>query len=75
MLFSLKESSVAQRDLKKVQRLARRLEKTRAELRDAMLAANEAGESVRDIASFAGMSSSRVQDWLVEARTVRPTDE
>lgn len=66
---------MAQRDLKKVQRLARRLETTRVELRDAMLAANQAGESVRDIASFAGMSSSRVQDWLVEGRSVRRADE
>lgn len=59
---------MAQRDLRKVQRCAVRLERERRELRDAILAAHESGESVRDIAPYAGVSPSRVHELLVEAR-------
>ena len=59
---------MAQRDLKKVQRAAQRLERVRAELRTAVLAAYESGESVRDIAPYANMSPSRIHDWVREAR-------
>lgn len=59
---------MAQRDLRKVQRLAARLEQDRVALRDAILAAHESGESIRDIAPYAGMSPSRVHELLAEAR-------
>lgn len=59
---------MAQRDLKKVGAAARQLAKARARLRDAIHAANKSGESVRDIAKWAGLSSSRVQELLQEAR-------
>lgn len=59
---------VAQRDLKKVRAAARQLAKARAALRDAIHAANKSGESVRDIAVWADLSSSRVQELLQEAR-------
>lgn len=47
---------------------ARRLEAARIALRDAILAANKSGESVRDIAPWAGVSATRVQELLTEAR-------
>jgi hypothetical protein len=66
---------VAQRDLRRVQRLAGRLEDARVQLRDAILAAHDSGESVRDIAPYAGMSPSRVHELLVEARDAAGADE
>jgi DNA-directed RNA polymerase specialized sigma24 family protein len=66
---------VAQRDLRRVQRLAGRLEEARVALRDAILAAHESGESVRDIAPYAGMSPSRVHELLVEAREAADADD
>jgi DNA-directed RNA polymerase specialized sigma24 family protein len=59
---------VAQRDLKRVKRVADRLEAMRGELRDAILAASRSGESIRDIARFAGLSPSRVHELLREAQ-------
>jgi DNA-directed RNA polymerase specialized sigma24 family protein len=59
---------MAQRDLRRVRRQAEKLERAQAELRDAILQAHRSGESVRDIAPFAGMSPSRVHDLLKEAR-------
>jgi hypothetical protein len=59
---------MAQKDLRRVQRLAGKVQQARAELRDAILAAHRSGESVRDIAPFAGMSPSRVFELLKEAR-------
>jgi hypothetical protein len=57
---------MAQRDLKRVRRQAEKLGRARAELGDAILAAHRSGESVRDIAPYAGMSSSRVFELLKE---------
>jgi hypothetical protein len=61
---------MAQSDLRAVQRAAKRVEKARTALRDAILAASKAGESVRDIAPWAGISPSRVHEMLQEARNL-----
>jgi hypothetical protein len=60
-------SGMAQRDLRRVRSVAKRLEKVRAELRDAILIAKRSGETVRDIAPYAGLSPSRVQELVREA--------
>jgi hypothetical protein len=46
-----------------------------SQLRDAILAAHDSGESVRDIAPYAGMSPSRVHELLVEAREAAGADD
>lgn len=66
---------MAQRDLRRVQRLAGRLEDARVALREAILAAHDSGESIRDIAPYAGMSPSRVHELLVEAREAAADDD
>jgi len=58
---------MAQRDLRRVQTRAQQLEKARQALRDAILQAHASGESVRDIAPYAGLSPSRVYELLKEA--------
>lgn len=59
---------MSQRDLRRVRTRATQLERARAQLRDAILRAHQSGESIRDIAPFAGMSPSRVHELLAEAR-------
>jgi hypothetical protein len=59
---------MAQKDLRRVQRCAERLEQARVDLREAIHAAAKTGESIRDIAPYAGMSRSRVHDLLIEAQ-------
>lgn len=61
-------TGMAQKDLRRVRRAAGRLETARVELREAILAAHKSGESVRDIAPYAGVSASRVYDLLREAQ-------
>jgi len=58
---------LAQKDLRRVRAAARRLEQARAALRDAIRTASLSGESIRDIAPFADLSPSRVQELLKEA--------
>ena len=65
---------VAQSDLRRVQRVRARLEKARAELRDAILQAQRSGESIRDIAAAAEMSPTRVHELLQEARRLERGD-
>jgi hypothetical protein len=60
--------NMAQRHLKEVHKATRRVEAARVALRDAVHAANTSGESVRDIALWADLSPSRVQQLLKEAR-------
>jgi hypothetical protein len=60
--------NMAQRDLRRVATRAAQLEKARVELRDAIRQAHESGESVRDIAPYAGLSPSRVFELLREAQ-------
>jgi len=59
---------VAQRELRRVRAAADRLERSRGLLRDAILAAHKSGESVRDMAPYAGLSPSRTHDLLKEAQ-------
>jgi hypothetical protein len=59
---------MAQRDLKRVRRHADKLARAREELGVAILAAHRSGESVRDIAPYAGISPSRVFELLKEAQ-------
>jgi len=58
---------MAQRDLKRCRRCAERLQRARAELREAIVAAHRSGESTRDIAEYVGMSHSRIAELLREA--------
>lgn len=58
---------MAQRDLRRVRRAAERLESARQQLREAIRQASLSGESVRDIAPYAGLSPSRVYEMLREA--------
>jgi DNA-directed RNA polymerase specialized sigma24 family protein len=59
---------VAQRDLRRVRARAKQVAAARERLRDAILEAHLSGESIRDIAPHAGLSPSRVQELLKEAR-------
>jgi len=63
---------VAQRDLKNVAKAAKRLEQARAGLARAVLAAQESGEVIRDIAPYAGLSTSRVHELIREAKRPSP---
>lgn len=67
----LKSLAVAQKDLKKVRRLADKVEQAKANLRAGILAANETGESSRDIAPYARLSHGQVSNLLAEARRER----
>jgi hypothetical protein len=53
--------AVAQRDLRRVERAARRVDAARDELRAAILQAREAGETYDDVGRAAGLSRQRVQ--------------
>lgn len=63
--------NLAQRDLKRVRRAAERVEQARVLLREAILAARDSGESIRDIAPYANLSPSRVHDLIREAEKER----
>lgn len=67
-------SEMSRRDLRRVERAAAKVGKARLELGDAILAAQESGESLRDIAPFAGLSYSRVHELVQEARKRRESD-
>jgi DNA-directed RNA polymerase sigma subunit (sigma70/sigma32) len=53
--------SVAKRDLRRVERAARKLDEARQELRSAILLARTGGETFEDIATAAGLSRQRIQ--------------
>jgi len=59
---------MAQKDLRRVRSAAQRVETAERRLREAMVKAQDSGESVRDIAPWAGLSASRVQQMLTQAR-------
>jgi DNA-directed RNA polymerase sigma subunit (sigma70/sigma32) len=59
---------VAKRDLKRVERAARRVDLARDDLRAAILLAKEAGETFEDIGRAAGVSRQRIQQILKESR-------
>jgi len=58
---------VAQRHLRAVQAARRRLDRARDELGDRILQAHRSGESYQDIAQWAGLSKSRVQELAQQA--------
>jgi DNA-directed RNA polymerase specialized sigma24 family protein len=62
-------------DLRRVRSAARRAARAHAELRRAILAAHEAGESYRDIAEYADLSHQRVHQIVAEARAERTERE
>jgi hypothetical protein len=62
---------VAQQDLRKVRRAATRVAKAHEALAAAILAAQDSGESLRDIATYAGLGYSRVYELAREARRRR----
>lgn len=59
---------MAQSHLRKVARARAKLDKARLELERAVLQAQESGESLRDIAPYAGMTHTRVLELLRKAR-------
>lgn len=59
---------MAQADLRRVERAARRAAEAREELRVAMRLAHAAGETMSDIARVAGVSRQRVSQILAERR-------
>ena len=58
---------MAQKDLRNVAKAARRLEQSRAGLRRAIQVAQASGETIRDIAPYAGLSTTRIHELLREA--------
>jgi DNA-directed RNA polymerase sigma subunit (sigma70/sigma32) len=60
--------SVAQRDLRRVERAARALDTARSELQRAILLARDAGETFDDIGRAAGLSRQRVQQIVRERK-------
>jgi hypothetical protein len=60
--------AMAQRDLRRVERAAVRIDKAREELRLAIWMARQAGETFDDIGSAAGLSRQRVQQIIAEGR-------
>lgn len=59
---------VAERDLKRVQRAARKVDEARDELREAMLLARDSGETLEAIGRAAGLSRQRVAQIMDERR-------
>jgi len=58
---------MAQRDLRRVRAAARQVEAADGRLRAAIVAAHRSGESIRDIAPYAGLSPTRIHQILREA--------
>ncbi len=61
-------AAMAQADLRRVERAARKIARDREELRVAILLARDAGETFEDIGSAAGLSRQRVQQIVSERR-------
>ncbi len=61
-------AAVAQRDLRRIAKCADKLLAARRELELAIMAAVESGETLRDIAPYAGLSASRLHEIVREAR-------
>ena len=66
---------LAGKDLRRVRAAARRLERARAALRDAVYAAHLSGESYREIEPHAGISHSKVQQLVKEAERLQADQE
>jgi hypothetical protein len=61
---------MAQRDLRRVKRAARRLHVAEGEFHAAIMAARLSGETLRDIGHWAGLSHQRIQE-IVKAEEHR----
>jgi len=61
-------AGVAQRDLRRVERAARKMDLARDELRQAIVQARSAGETFDDIGRAAGLSRQRVQQIVRDRR-------
>jgi hypothetical protein len=70
-MFDREDAPVAQRDLRRVRSRAEKVQRAEQELRDAIMQALDSGESYRDIAPYAGLSSSRVYAIVQEAKRER----
>jgi hypothetical protein len=62
---------MAQRDLRRVAAARERIPAAKAAFREAILRANESGESAQGIAPYAGLSKSRVHELIKEAKAAR----
>lgn len=60
--------NMARADLRRVSRAAQRVQSSRAELEEAIVAAASSGETYRDIAQAAGVSYQRVGQIVKEKR-------
>ena len=58
---------MAQKDLRRVQTEALKIKAAEQRLRDAIVAAQQSGETIRDIAPYANLSPSRIHQILREA--------
>jgi hypothetical protein len=58
---------MAQKDLRRVQAEALKIKAAEQRLRDAIVAAQQSGETIRDIAPYANLSPSRIHQILREA--------
>lgn len=59
---------MAQRDLRRIERAARKVDEARRELRAAIVQARESGETFEDIGRAAGLSRQRVQQIYGDER-------
>ncbi len=59
---------MSQTDLRRVERAARKVARDREELRVAILLAHDAGETMADIGSAAGLTRQRVSQIVAERR-------
>jgi hypothetical protein len=62
---------MAQKDLRRVQTEAQKIKAAERRLRDAIVAAQQSGETIRDIAPYANLSPSRIHQILREAERER----
>ena len=74
-LFRVGMSAVAKADLRRVKRARKRVDQARAGLREAIVAAKRSGETIRDIALEAGLSSTRVHELLRQGAAGRSPDQ
>jgi len=58
---------MAQKDLRRVRADATKLKAAEQRLKASIVAAQQSGESIRDIAPFAGLSPARIHQILREA--------
>ena len=63
---------MAQRDLRRVANCMKKLEEARLEFIQAIIAARDSGESLRDIAEAAGLSHQRIHQLVATPRPSRP---